>query len=411
MDAARQSAAVFLALFVFAGYFKAADFLRVVPVDLTLVFGAITTCFCIWFLGRERRLPPGWWAVLALFLAMAVGLHWPGDLSSYPVQKELRLYSLTALSAAAPLLLLRRERERRHFVYLVAVLGAVMGILALAVLVVSGLQPRLSAFNTNPILLARASGFTVLVLCLLYWLGRIRLQIFAPASASLLCVVLLSGTRGPLIALLATVCLTLPFAVALKDARRRVWATVLFGVAGLGAAVVYLATAWQSIGERFLRLATGEWGDTETSRSAIWRETAALIAESPLGVGWGRISEHIQVFNDGELLLHPHNIFLEIAAEAGWIALVIFVVLVGVIGVAGIRSGIRVTETSSISSALDRLIVFSAPAYWLGCAMFSGDVNDNRPLWAMLAMALAAQLNSDLDKGVDAQKSDERPAC
>jgi hypothetical protein len=38
-------------------------------------------------------------------------------------------------------------------------------------------------------------------------------------------------------------------------------------------------------------------------------------------------------------------------------------------------------------------------------------VNDNRPFWAMLAMALAAQLNSDLDKGVDAQKSDERPAC
>jgi O-antigen ligase len=411
MDAARQSAAVFFALFVFAGYFKAADFLRFVPVDLTLLLGAVTACFCLWFLGREQRLPPGWWVVAALFLAMAVGLHWPGDLGSYPVQKELRLYSLTALSAAAPLLLLRGERERWLFVCLVAVLGSVMGILVLAGLIVSGLQPRLSAFNTNPILLARASGFTVLVLCLCYWLGRIRLWTFAPAAVALLCAMLVSGTRGPLVALLATVCLAIPFAATLKDARGRVWATLFFGVAGLGAAVVYLATAWQSVGRRFSRLLTGEWGDSEASRSAVWRETAALIAESPLGVGWGRLSEHVQVFNDGKLLLHPHNVFLEIAAESGWIALFIFVALSGGIGVAGIRAAIRVTETSSISSALDRLIVFSAPVYWLGCAMFSGDVNDNRPFWALLAMALAARLNSGLDKGVDAQKSDERPAC
>ena len=28
--------------------------------------------------------------------------------------------------------------------------------------------------------------------------------------------------------------------------------------------------------------------------------------------------------------------------------------------------------------------------YWLICAAFSGDVNDNRPLWAMLGMLMAA---------------------
>jgi MYXO-CTERM domain-containing protein len=28
--------------------------------------------------------------------------------------------------------------------------------------------------------------------------------------------------------------------------------------------------------------------------------------------------------------------------------------------------------------------------YWMVCAAFSGDVNDNRPFWALLGMALAA---------------------
>jgi hypothetical protein len=28
--------------------------------------------------------------------------------------------------------------------------------------------------------------------------------------------------------------------------------------------------------------------------------------------------------------------------------------------------------------------------YWLVCAAFSGDVNDNRPLWALLGVTLAA---------------------
>ncbi|MPZ12731.1 MAG: hypothetical protein GEU89_21405, partial [Kiloniellaceae bacterium] len=180
----RRAATLCLALFVFAGYYKAADLLRLVPIDLTLVFWALTAGFCLLALWRERRLPPGTLPMLAVFAAMAVGLHWPADLAGYPAQKELRLFSLTALAAFAPLALLQDDDERQVFVYAVGLLGVAMVVSAALAIATSGEFNRVGAFYSNPILLARASGFTVLLVCLLYWLGRIRIWLFLPAAAA-----------------------------------------------------------------------------------------------------------------------------------------------------------------------------------------------------------------------------------
>src|SRR3546814_6360131 len=102
-------------------------------------------------------------------LTMALGLHWPGDdLGGYAAQKELRLFSLTTLSAAALLLLLREDSARQDFLYAIGVLGAAMTIAVAIEVAASDIAYRLGAFNTNPILLARATGFALLLLCLLY---------------------------------------------------------------------------------------------------------------------------------------------------------------------------------------------------------------------------------------------------
>src|SRR3546814_9812835 len=71
---------------------------------------------------------------------------------------------------------------------------------------------------------------------------------------------------------------------------------------------------------RLTNLLAGEFGNSESSRLAIWHQTIDVIATSPLGVGWGKLTEHVQVVHaEGNLLLHPHNIILEIAVEAGWL--------------------------------------------------------------------------------------------
>lgn len=391
MITTQRAAALCFALFVFAGYYKAADPLRFVPFDLTLLFWVATAGFCLHAIWRQRRLPPGTLPLLLVFAAMAIGLHWPGELGAYAAQKELRLFSLTALAAAAPLLLLQRHDERRVFLFAIGVLGAAMAVAATLEIAVAGKLTRVSAFNTNPILLARASGFTTLLLCMLYWLGRIRLWLFLPAAAVGCFAVLISGSRGPLLALLATGAMVAALCAVRAEARMRIAGTLVAGTAALAAAVLAMGRAQLDAGNRLLRLLTGEWGDTEFSRFAIWRETLDLIPTSPLGLGWGRLSERLQVWQEQDdlLLLHPHNIVLEIAVEAGWLAAAAFLLLLGAIALRSFRLT-RQQDNEGADCPIRTLVVFGALAYWFLCAAVSGDVNDNRTLWSMIGMTLAA---------------------
>src|SRR3546814_20775478 len=56
-----------------------------------------------------------------------------------------------------------------------------------------------------------------------------------------------------------------------------------------------------------------------------------------------------------------------------------------------IRAIFRALADPTDPCPIRTLVVFAALSYWFWCAAFSGDVNDNRPLWAMIGMALAAQ--------------------
>jgi O-antigen ligase len=327
--------------------------------------------------------------MLAVFLAMAVGLHWPQDFSSYPVQKELRLFSLTALSAFAPFLLLQNKDERLTFVGVLALIGMVMAVLAAIDISIWGLSRRLGVFNTSVILLGRAAGFAALILFLLYWQRLINLWVFLPLVGLALLALLASGSRGPLLALLATVSVTL--VLSLRVDRNRWWslAKILVGFAGLAVAVVYFASNFGKLGRRFSRLVTGDWGSTENSRWALLQQTSDLISESPLGIGWGRLDEWIHVYNQGILQRYVHNIVLEIAVEAGWLAGAAFSILVVWTLAVVLRRAFESGASVGRFVSFDDYLLFAAPAYWLACALVSGDVNDNRPFWAMLGMALA----------------------
>src|SRR5690606_9951685 len=132
---------------------------------------------------------------------------------SYATQKELRLFSLTVLSAFAPLVLLRTEARRFAFVYTACVIGLVMASVAAVETAQHGLSARATIFNTNPILLARASGFAGLVLCLLYWQGRLNARAFAPAVLLALFGLVASGTKAPLLSLFLAVLVATPLAM------------------------------------------------------------------------------------------------------------------------------------------------------------------------------------------------------
>lgn len=386
---ASRLAAVCFALFVFAGYYKAADFLKPAPIDLTLLFWIASLGFCLAFLWRDRCLPMVSVALAAVFLALAMGLHWPESFSDYAGQKEIRLFTLTAVAAFAPLILLRDTVSRNTFFWVVGLLGMIMAAIAAYEVIASGFSFRAQVFNTNPILLARASGFATLILCLAFWHGRIKLVTFVTAMTVVVLGLLVSGTRGPLVALVVALASALPLCAMTSESRRRVWGTVIACLAGFAGIIVFLAIERPRIGQRFVRLIEGEWGHTEISRWALWQQSLEVIRESPLGVGWGRLSNWVQVYNDDILLRHSHNIFLEIASEAGWPAGMLFLLFIVLTLAALLRTFLREIDGSDRSAARETVFVLAALVYWLLCAFFSGDVNDNRPLWALIGMALA----------------------
>ena len=86
----------------------------------------------------------------------------------------------------------------------------------------------------------------------------------------------------------------------------------------------------------------------------------------PLGVGWGRLGDWVQVYNDNVLLQHPHNIVLEIAAEAGWAAALVFFLLVAWTVAALFRRAIQDGADTGKPASGDNLLIFAALAYWLG---------------------------------------------
>ncbi|NIA70750.1 O-antigen ligase family protein [Pelagibius litoralis] len=392
-----------LFLFVFAGYYKASDVFEPVPVDITLLFAVLTVLLCLWTVFKERRLPAGSVLMAGLFVVFLVGLRWPGAFADYPTQKTLRLFSLTALAVFASLVLIKTDREKLVFMVAVACLGTLMAAFALLDMAVYGVIYRASVWNVNPILVARASGFAVVCFLILYWYGRLSVwQVVIPIVIALLGLVL-SGSRGPLVAAIFTVCFV---ALAPKfgstPGRRALWTLVVAG-GGVAACLTWLSDIGISGGRRMVRFLTGEWGDSEATRLAVWKESVAAIADHPFGLGWGRFSETIQVFHGSEtLVLYPHNILLEISVEAGWLGGIFFACLVCWVLLSSYKR-------TSRRGGLSFCIVLAGLVYWLVCAFVSGDINDNRPFWTFLVLALSTVTSHRLGEHAAQQRGLNRP--
>jgi O-antigen ligase len=253
-----------------------------------------------------------------------------------------------------------------------------------------GLSPRATVFNANPILLARASGFAGLVLCLLYWQGRLNTWLFAPPALIALVGLLASGTKAPLLGLLLTAFAFAPLSLVNGASRKRTLGTLAAGCVGLAGALAYLAWAGVYVARRIAGPLTGEWGFAGETRLALWRQTLELIPMHPFGIGWGRFNEWIQLFENRTLMRHPHNIALEIFVEGGWLAGAAFLALAVVLVRRSTHALYKAPATTNGAASADVLLVPAGLVYWLICAAFSGDVNDNRPLWALLGVTLAA---------------------
>ncbi|QQE75511.1 O-antigen ligase family protein [Brevibacillus composti] len=186
-----------------------------------------------------------------------------------------------------------------------------------------------------------------------------------------------SGSRGPLLSLLAVAVLAGPL-FYMKKAKQMM--SFYLGLLVLGTVMAF-SLSWlpPEATARIHSFLEGDLGESELSRLKAYQRSWETIGAHPLGIGWGGFAREINLW-PGEARQYPHNIWLEIALEGGWLAAIGFFALVAACFV---RLWRRL-------HSFEARALFALFLYVNLNAMVSGDINDNKLLFALGGMALAA---------------------
>jgi O-antigen ligase len=247
-------------------------------------------------------------------------------------------------------------------------IGCLLALIAVAT-VTSGLAgTRVAVLGGGPNIFARMMGYFAIA-CLFFWRKKGLTLLFLPAATLAFLLVLLSGSRGGFVAL--AVALALFVSLEVRTLARLAplvaavvvfsWAAVSFTELGQNAMESYDVRVRQLLFEE--RYTAG--------RDELFRSALQLGRSAPL-VGGG-----LAAFPALELGVYPHNIFLEVFAEAGVVGLLLLFVVFLFGSIELWRMGPQLGGAAM--AALTLALVAS---------QFSGDFYDSRGVFAFLVMAL-----------------------
>jgi len=386
------------AFFLVAGTYKADSLLAWVPFDLTFILAVLVVIFLVInLLKRGATIAPKFPILLFFFILIAPVLLWT-EWTPYALDKTTRFWTLTLLAFFTPAILFKSVSDVNRVVTYVFYLMLVVCAQALYILIAQNSHlSRLYTESANTIQLGKAAGLSLLYVLVLLLRRKIRFPLAVASCVCLIIVLLSSGARGPLTAtIIATFIL-----IYLSPLRLSNKSKIAFGVVVIAGIVVWIGASNTILDNlptySSLRLQNYMAGNIDLSgwvRLEAYKDTLDLILKRPLGVGLGNWPDFIliQVPRYAETLRYPHNIFLEIFLEAGWLPGTYFCVLV-IIALIRARRSARAIGNQSLMPLYISLVFF------LICALFSGDVNDNRILFPFVSMAIVHE-NSMSDNHV-----------
>lgn len=362
-----------LALLAFAGYFKGSPLFANLPLDLSLV-GALFTAvpIAVWLLRRPFAVPH-FRLIFAFLLLFAVAAIPSVDVTEYSRPKTLEALILVPLTLMGGISILRFRRARAIWLVLVVALGFLVGGLALAFPDVTAADlGRLSLEGGSTIGISRGMSAAVVVLFISALFGRRFRLLTAAAGVALALIMVMTGSRGPVLSAVIAVAAT----VCLAPQRGRSFRILAGGFALAAVVVGVVASEFASD-----RLRTFQ--DTSTqARIVLWEAAARTAAQNPFGIGWGQFYWYLrpQETLDTGYTQYPHNLVLEVAVEAGWLAALILIVLIAY----AVWEQARSATTPVEAGMLGFLILMVASA------MVSGDVPGNRGVWLALGASFVA---------------------
>lgn len=370
LDPASAFAVAALAL---VGLVKTHALQSVVPVDLTLLSAALCLVLSVAVVVRRRGVPVEVWLVCLFLVALVPGMvvgHFGGN--SYARTKDVYLFTLVPACLVAPILLLATERARRWFLGFVVAVAVIPAVIVLT----ERIDPaygRATVGSTDPISTGRVlAAAAVVVAVLTLRVAQLRVRIACAAGSLLLLYgVWRTGSRGPLLAAVLAVAVVAGVQL-LRGAGRR---TILLCA---GAATILVAGVVALVADG--RLVSRDTGASDSSRLHLLGRAAELTATHPLGIGWGRLIDHLSITetNTQGVKQYPHNMLLEVGSEGGWIALAALLALI----VVSFRRVLARADTLT-GAALLGLWVLA-----LAVAMTSSDFPSNRLTLVMLGVGL-----------------------
>jgi O-antigen ligase len=376
-----------LALYLEVGLFKNEAVVSSLPVDATLALGLLVALVCAVRLvtGRVRAVPYGFaLTIVVVGLSLAASLAWTSA-PTYGATKVTTFLTVTMLAIGAPFFFFEDWDDLRRFFMWTVVMAVPVAILALAN--PSTDTGRLAGDNTigTSRLLCVAS-----LILLLGALGRTRWRIPSAAlAATFIAIAVAVGSRGPVVSF------ALALAVALTAWLLRVprKAAPVLAVAAVCVAVVPFVSLPATSSQRISQAARDPLAAfREDDRSFLVRQGLDLIDSNPIrGAGAGAFS------TVNPTAKWPHNMFIELWAELGLAALIVVAVASGAALVGLFRlAWAAAEEPGRLDLVYILLAVFT---FNLMAVQVSGNINDNRDFWGVLAitsLAVAGGLDAHL---------------
>lgn len=366
---------VFFALL--AGRF---DVARVFPlfsgVDLRwLILALLTVAFLVWAAAPQRRRrfvpPPAGHVALVLWVVwMAASGVWAVPAADV-VDQAQSLFLLLAFIALARGIA-SRTSPRASVVLFRVVLVTAYAYLFAAVVGTGSSSARFTAFGGGPNVFVRVVVLGALSAVALAVMSR-RVWLFMFA-APLLAGSLLSGSRGGVVAAALVVVVAAPLVAWRLGAARFVAGIGLLGAAGFAVWSLVPEASREYLYWRFVELTIEQ--RYSSGREGLYEYGLELFRSQPIiGRGLGTFAA---TYRPGDVGFHAHNLLLAVAAEAGFIGVLLLVAAVG-IPVWHVLST-RPLRTDVMFLLLAALFVFTA-------SLFSGDYYDSRFMWFFLALA------------------------
>lgn len=396
---------VSFALFLLAGFYKGDPRLEFLPefLDLTVLFGLLSVAGIIYALvkkGNSLGFPPKKvflsYALLVLLALISLGYT---SASTYGTEKFLRLASLTSLAFLLPFSLFKTAESTKRFFAIFILLAGSM----LLDLLLQGISPVefyfRTAFGSNYLALARIQGIAFIFVFFYFllssksWLAKLfNLALIFP----LLFGIYISGGRAPALAMSVTLVITMILVFLASFGRKHRVSTgsvkrdfkiigsilliILLGVSLL----VYFSDYFSTFLHRTLLLMERS-EESGAERVDMYSQALKIFLSFPYflsGTGIGGFTVQYAGFDD-KRGIYPHNIFLEMASELGFLGLLAIFLLVFWSFRDGFSLFKRNQDSGSTYLSLTLLALF---IFLLLNSLVSGDINDNRILFTSMAL-------------------------